>query len=108
MNIMKSRTVVITPKLEKILMEMGGQIKLARLRRGFSADQVCERAGISRTTLWQIEKGVQNVAIGAFAQVLFILNLEKDLLHIAREDEFGRMLQDAGLQTRKRAPKKSK
>ena len=36
---------------------MGDNIKLARLRRELTAEQVAERAGISRSTLWQIEKG---------------------------------------------------
>ena len=43
--------------LSSILEEMGDNIKLARLRRELTAEQVAERAGISRSTLWQIEKG---------------------------------------------------
>ena len=43
--------------LSSILQEMGDNIKLARLRRELTAEQVAERAGISRYTLWQIEKG---------------------------------------------------
>ena len=57
---MKKRTVTLTPKLEKILVELSANIKLARLRRKLTTEQVCERAGISRTTLWQIEKGMYN------------------------------------------------
>lgn len=36
---------------------MGEQIKLVRLRRILSAELVAERAGISRASLWKIEKG---------------------------------------------------
>ena len=103
---MENRTVTLTPKLQKILIELGGNIKLARLRRKWTTEQVAERAGISRTTLWQIEKGIHHVSIGAYAQVLFILGLEKDLLQIATEDAFGRRLQDADLEVKKRGPKK--
>jgi predicted DNA-binding protein (UPF0251 family) len=39
--------------LSSILEEMGDNIKLARLRRELTAEQVAERAGISRSTLWQ-------------------------------------------------------
>ena len=39
--------------LSSILQEMGDNIKLARLRRELTAEQVAERAGISRSTLWQ-------------------------------------------------------
>ena len=75
---MNERSVIPVPKLLRILEELGENIKLARLRRKLTTDQVCERAGIGRTTLWQIEKGAPNVAIGAYAQVLFVLGLEKE------------------------------
>jgi transcriptional regulator with XRE-family HTH domain len=97
---------VLLPKLSKILEEMGENIKLARLRRKLTTKQVAERAGISRSTLWQIEKGLPNVAYGNYAQTLFVLGLEKDLLKLAADDVLGRKLQDAEILVRKRAPKK--
>jgi len=101
------KTVPVMPKTQKILETMGEQIKLARLRRRIPADLVAERAGISRATLWQIEKGSATVSMGAYAAVLHALNgLDKDLLLIAKDDEFGRKLQDLELLTPKRAPKK--
>lgn len=87
----------------KVLPVLGEQIKLARLRRRLSAAVVAERAGISRSTLWQIEKGNASVALGSYFLVLFALSLEQDLLLIAKDDVLGRKLQDAGLITRKRA-----
>ena len=87
----------ILPKGRKILDIMGENIKLARLRRKLSAAQVAERAGISRATLWQIEKGTPSVAMGAYLQVLFALRLEKDFLKVAADDELGRKLQDIAL-----------
>lgn len=104
---MSKTSVVIMPQTEMILEQMGEQIKLARLRRKLSAELVAKRAGISRATLWSIEKGTPTVAIGMYAAVLHALNnLDKDLLLIARDDELGRKLQDLELVTRKRAPKK--
>lgn len=94
------------PKLENILKTLGENIKLARLRRKFSTEQVSERAGISRSTLVSIEKGKSGVSIGNYLQVLFVLGLEKDLLDIANDDELGRKLQDAQLQTPKRVSKR--
>lgn len=105
-NIMENRTLTLTPSLSKILSEFGGNIKLARLRRRLTTEQVCARADISRTTLWQIEKGMHNVTIGAYAQVLFILGLEKDLQRVSVDDELGRRLQDADLEVRQRGPRK--
>lgn len=102
----KREKTVLLPKLTSILEEMGENIKLARLRRKLSAEQVAERAGISRSTLWQVEKGVPGTSIGTYAQVLFVLGLEKDILLIGKDDELGRKLQDANLRTGLRAPKK--
>lgn len=105
---MASRKPLLMPSLKKILDELGENIKLARLRRKLSAEQVAERANISRPTLLSIEKGSSGVAMGAYAQVLFVLGLEKDLLKLAIDDELGRKLQDADLIVKERAPKKNK
>lgn len=93
------------PALQRLLAEMGDNIKLARLRRKFSAAIVSERAGISRNTLRAIERGDAKVTFGAYANVLFVLGLDKDLKLIAHDDELGRKLQDAGLPTKARAPR---
>lgn len=100
--------IVTTPAIERIFAQIGENIRLARLRRKFSAAIVAERAGISRTTLHSIECGDSNVSIGAYASVLNTLGLEKDLGYIARDDEVGRKLQDAGLPMRARAPRRKK
>ncbi|MDR1681847.1 MAG: helix-turn-helix domain-containing protein [Candidatus Symbiothrix sp.] len=96
----------LLPRLTKILEELGEDIKLARLRRKLSAEQVSERAGISRSTLWQIERGQPNVSMGYYAQVLFVLGLEKNLSIMAADDALGRKLQDAEILVKKRAPKR--
>ena len=99
---------VILPKNQRILSALGENIRLARLRRKLSAEQVSERAGISRVRLWKIEKGAPEVAIGSYLQVLFILGLEQDLSLVADNDPLGRKLQDAQLTTKERAPKQKK
>ena len=104
---MNTRGVTVSPKTAEILEQMGEQIKLARLRRRLSAELVAERAGISRATLWNVEKGSPSVAIGIYAAVLHALgNMDSDLLLVARDDELGRTLQDLELPVRRRAPKK--
>ena len=103
---MKRTKYILLPRLSKILEELGEDIKLARLRRKLSAEQVAERAGISRSTLWQIEKGLPNVSMGYYAQVLFVLGLEKNLSAVAADDVLGRKLQDAEILVKKRAPKR--
>lgn len=99
---------ILLPHHQRILDQLGEDIKLARLRRKLSTEQVAERAGISRSTLWQIEKGTPSVAIGSYLQVLFVFGLEKNFLNIASDDVLGRKLQDAEILVRKRAPKTKK
>ncbi len=103
---MSKKKAPILPSSRKIMKELGENLKLARLRRKLSAEQVAERAGISRATLWQVEKGAPTVAMGTYCQVLFVLGLEKDLLKVAADDILGRKLQDAELVPKERAPKK--
>jgi transcriptional regulator with XRE-family HTH domain len=104
---MKRKTVVLFPETQKILAQMGEQIKLARLRRNLSMELVCERANISRATLWSIENGSSSVAIGHYAAVLHALNnMDKDLLLVAKDDVWGRTMQDLKLSVRQRAKKK--
>lgn len=85
---------------------MGENIKLARLRRKLSSEQVAERANISRKTLVEIEKGSPSVSIGSYLLVLQIFGLEKDFMLIAKDDELGRKLQDAKIIPNARAPKR--
>lgn len=106
MNLEKPTSLL--PSLQRLLSHMGENIRLARLRRRFSAQIVSERADISRNTLRSIERGEPSVALGAYAKVLLCLGLEKDLSLLAQDDELGRKLQDANLPTRARAPKQQK
>lgn len=98
----------ILPKNLKILKGLGEHIQLARLRRRLSAEQIAERTGLSRKTIYNIEQGSPTVAIGSYLQVLFVLGLEKDFQLVAANDPLGRKLQDAEIITRKRAPKTPK
>ena len=103
---MKNKNNILLPKGQAVLMKLGENIKLARLRRKLSVQQISERAGISRATLWNIERGKESVSMGAYFQVLSVLGLEKDILKIASDDVLGQKLQDLNLVHKKRAPKK--
>ena len=94
---MNERGTILLPKQAKILVALGENIKLARLRRKLTAGQVAERAGISRRTLVSVEKGAPTVAMGIYLQVLFVLGLSDELLNVAKDDLLGRKLQDADL-----------
>ncbi|MDX9882086.1 MAG: helix-turn-helix transcriptional regulator [Prolixibacteraceae bacterium] len=94
---MKTKKQILLPKFQKILEQMGENIKLARKRRNLTAIQVAERAGINRSTLYHIEKGTPSVALGAYFNVIRVLGLQDDFLKLAADDEFGRKLQDLKL-----------
>ena len=85
---------------------VGEQIKLARLRRNLSVAQIAERATCSPLTVSRVEKGAPTVSIGIYLRVLYALQLEDDILLLAKEDELGHRLQDLSLINRRRASKK--
>lgn len=87
-----------TPGILSVMQTVGNQIRLARLRRKYSVTLIAERAGVSRQTVWKIEKGDPSVAFGIYAKVLQAIGLREDLLLIAKDDELGRILQDAELE----------
>jgi transcriptional regulator with XRE-family HTH domain len=105
---MANTSPILFPKTQRILNELGENIKLARLRRKLSSEQVAERANIGRSTLVKIEQGHPGVGIGNYINVLRVLGLEQDFLLVAKDDELGRKLQDANLITKERAPKRPK
>ena len=95
---MGKKSVTVLPQTEKILQQMGEQIKMSRLRRRLSVKLVAERAGVSRSTVWNVEKGNPSVAIGIYAAVLHALNnMDQDLLLVAKDDALGHKLRDLEL-----------
>ena len=94
---MKTKKIILFPKHQRILAQLGENIKLARKRRKFTTLQVSERAGISRNTLYLLEKGTASVSLGALFNVLRVLGLQDDFLKLASDDLLGRKLQDLEL-----------
>ena len=94
---MHSKKQNLLPRFQKLLEQMGENIKLARKRRKLTTILVSERAGIDRSTLYYIEKGNPSVSMGAYFNVLRVLGLQDDFLKFAADDEFGRKLQDLKL-----------
>jgi transcriptional regulator with XRE-family HTH domain len=104
---MARSTPPILPRLTRLMTAVGENIRKARLRRSYSSETVAQRAGITRKTLYRVERGDPAVALGIYARVLQTLRLENDLGTIAADDALGRKLQDANLEPKSRAPKKS-
>ena len=94
---MKTKKQLLFPKYQNLLDQLGENIKLARKRRKLTTVQVSERAGIDRTTLYEIEKGNPSVSLGAYFNTLRVLGLQDDFLKLAADDVYGRKLQDLAL-----------
>ncbi|WP_298767932.1 helix-turn-helix domain-containing protein [uncultured Fibrobacter sp.] len=95
---MGKKSVTLLPKTGKILEQMGEQIRLARMRRKISVALAAERAGVSRASVWAVEKGSAAVAIGIYAAVLHAISgMDTDLLKVAADDELGQKLHDIEL-----------
>ncbi len=105
---MAKRVAALLPPTERRLFGLGERIRAARLRRRLPAKLVAERAGMSVTTLRNVENGGVGVTIGAYAAVLHVLGLDGDLDAVAQSDGPGRELQDASLPRRARAKGESR
>ena len=94
---MSRRKQILFPKHQKLLGQVGENIKLARKRRKLTTIQVAERADINRSTLTEIEKGNPSVSMGAYFKTMRVLGLQDDFLKLAGDDHYGRKLQDIEL-----------
>ena len=92
--------------VRRALRKLGHDIRDARRRRRIPVAIMAERASISRTTLYKIEKGDPGVSLGHYATVLFVLGLVERLGELAdvRRDGVGLELEEERLPERIRLP----
>lgn len=60
----------VTRNVARRLGEVGGSVRRWRLMQALKAEELAERAGISRSTLQKIERGDSGVSIGAVMSVM--------------------------------------
>jgi transcriptional regulator with XRE-family HTH domain len=94
---MPRKSPIVFPQEQSVLTDLGERLKLARLRRKLSNAVVAQRAGISRTSLYKVERGDPGATLGTYLRVLAVLGLEADLNALAADDKLGRKLQDLAL-----------
>ena len=100
------KTIVSSPLTKRLLVELGENLKLSRLRRNMSIRAIANRTGVSVNTVISLEKGLPGVSVGVLANVLHTLGLANDIALLAKDDLFGRKLQDMKLLPKKRASKR--
>jgi len=92
--------------VEDVLKRLGRNIRVARLRRKLSREELAERIGLSRYVLADIEKGKPTTAIAAYLGALWALGLIRDMQEVADpdHDQEGKILERA--RSPKTAPKR--
>jgi len=90
----------------RALRKLGENIRDARRRRRIPTALMAERAGISRTTLYQIERGYPGVSCGNYAAVIFCLGMVDRLAQLVDPglDHVGLALESDMLPKRIRIP----
>jgi hypothetical protein len=93
--------------VRRALRKLGQDIRDARLRRRIPTDILAQRASISRTTLYKVEKGDPNVAMGIYATIIFALGMIDRISDLADaiHDTLGRQLDEDRLPKRVRLPR---
>ncbi len=92
--------------VEDVLKRLGCNIRIARLRRKLSREELAERIGLSRYVLADIEKGKPTTAIAAYLGALWVLGFIRDMQDVADpdHDQEGKILERA--RSPKTAPKR--
>ena len=87
--------------------KMGENVRKARLRQRITMNELAETAGISRTTMINIENGHAGVSIGAWTSVLRVLGMLDSFASSvdAKNDLVGLEMMDRDLPQRVRAPR---
>jgi len=93
----QKRSAVVFPNNQRVLAQLGENIKLACKRRHYSQTLISQRTGLSRLTIRKITQGDPSVSIGHYVAVLSVLGLVEDFAKVASDDELGRKLQDIKL-----------
>jgi transcriptional regulator with XRE-family HTH domain len=74
----------ISSTTQKVLRNLGEQIRLRRKRLGLSLEVTAEAAGISRITLYRIERGEASVTMGAYLSAVSVLALKLEWVEVRR------------------------
>ena len=76
----------ITQASRKNLRELGRKLRERRKKLGISAIATAEAAGMSRVTLYRIEKGEASVTMGAYLGVISALGLALELSDLTGQE----------------------
>jgi transcriptional regulator with XRE-family HTH domain len=81
---------ILPVPVRRSLKKFGADLSIARRKRRLTMAMMCERLGVSKTTLQRMEKGDPTVSMGAYAQALFVLgfgSLFQDLIDQSKDEQ---------------------
>jgi transcriptional regulator with XRE-family HTH domain len=97
---MKRPVFLSSPEIDALEL-LARRLRLARLRRNLTQDEMAERAGVNRKTYIALERGKETVNIGILIKVLAILGYLERLPDMLQSDPLGEELEE--IHGRKRA-----
>ena len=80
---------VLPSAVKRSLTEFGGDLAIARRKRGLTVLSVAQRMGVAKNTYIRAEKGDSKVGIGVYAMALFVLGFGSPLgtlIDVSRDD----------------------
>ena len=98
---------VLPPAVKRALAKFGGDLAIARRKRGLTVLVVAERMGVAKNTYLRAEKGDPKVGLGVYAMALFVLGFGSPLgtlIDVSRDDT-GLLLDEERLPKRVRMKK---
>lgn len=106
-DIMKKNNPMLPLPVLRTLKKFGEDLRIARIKRGFTVASMAERMGVHRTTYSRLEKGDPVVGLGTFAAALFVLGFGTPLGELidVRTDDTGLLLDLEALPKRVRRKK---
>lgn len=92
-------------EVRQTIAKLGENLRIARVRRRMSMEDLAVAAQISTKTLYTLEKGAPGASLGTFVSVLWALGLIETTAAVANpdNDEHGRILEAARRPSRVRS-----
>ncbi|XHO94845.1 helix-turn-helix transcriptional regulator [Azospirillum sp. A26] len=88
------RPVLLSSPEADALERLGRRIRLARLRRNLSQDEMSVRTGVTKKTYIALEKGKETVNVGLLVKVMSVLGYADRLPDMLASDPLGEELEE--------------
>jgi transcriptional regulator with XRE-family HTH domain len=84
----------LSPPEADAMERLGRRIRLARLRRGITQEEMADRLGVTRKTYVALEGGKETVNIGALVKTMSVLGYVDRVSDILASDPIGEELEE--------------